>query len=161
LFNYLVAEEIIKESPAKKLSMVKEDIKIEVFTDYHIKQMLNYYRRIKQREKAFFAYRGYSIIVTFLSTGLRQTELTNLKWTDIDFKYQTLQVFGKSRKMEIIPITEKLIKELSAYRIYCEQQFGKGNLNEYVFTNRHNEKLTANAVQNIFKRLAKVMNFKD
>lgn len=158
-FNYMVTEEIIKESPAKKVGMRKEDVKIEVFTDYHIKQMLNYYRRIKQREKAFFAYRDYSIIVTLLSTGLRQTELTNLKWSDIDFEFQTLKVFGKSRKTEIIPITEKLVKELSAYRIYLESQFEE--LSDYVFTNRYNKKLTANAVQNIFKRLSKIMNFKD
>jgi integrase/recombinase XerD len=63
-FNYMASEEVIAESPAKSISMRKEDVKIEVFTDYHIKQMLNYYRRIKQREKAYFAYRDYAIIVS-------------------------------------------------------------------------------------------------
>ncbi|MDP4350248.1 tyrosine-type recombinase/integrase, partial [Escherichia coli] len=77
-------------------------IKIDVFSDYHIKQMLNYYRRIKQREKAFYAYRDYSIIVTLLGTGLRLSELCSLKWDDVDFVNQTLTVFGKSRKYETI-----------------------------------------------------------
>ena len=160
-FNYMIEIEVIDKNPADKIQKAKEDIKIDVFSDYHIKQMLNYYRRIKQREKAFYAYRDYSIIVTLLSTGLRLSELCSLKWNDIDFINQTITVFGKSRKHETIPITEKLVKELSSYKLYCEQHFGAENLSEYVFTNRYNKKLTPNAVQNIFKRLAKIMNFKD
>ncbi|GAA0432720.1 tyrosine recombinase XerC [Lentibacillus halophilus] len=161
LFNHLVNEEVIKTNPASKLSSSKEDIKIEVFSDNQVKQMLNYYRRIKKREKSFFAYRDYTIIVVLLSTGLRQTELTHLKWANIDFNYYTLKVFGKSRKIETIPLTEKLVKELASYKVYCEQTFGKDNLNDYVFTNRQNKPLSANAVQNVFKRLSKIMNFKD
>ncbi|MDF2039345.1 MULTISPECIES: tyrosine-type recombinase/integrase [Cytobacillus] len=157
--NYMIECEVIKENPAKKIKKAKEDIKIDVFTDYHIKQMLNYYRRIKQREKAFYSYRDYSIIVVLLGTGLRLTELCSLKWSDLDFQYQTLSVFGKNRKKETIPITEKVIKELSSYKAYCEQVYGV--IGEFIFTNGSNEHLTPNAVQNIFKRLAKIMNFKD
>ncbi|PFR97159.1 integrase [Priestia megaterium] len=157
--NYLVEIEVINKNPAKKVQRAKEDIRIEVFTDYHIKQMLNYYRRIKQREKAFYAYRDYSIIVTFISTGLRLSELCSLKWSDINFKDKSISVYStKTRKNETIPATDKLIKELASYKVYCEQEFQK--LNSHVYTNRLNQPLTANAVQNVFKRLAKVMNFK-
>lgn len=161
LMNYLVEIEVLDKSPAKDIKNAKEDIRIEVFTDYHIKQMLNYYRRLKHRDKAFFAYRDYTIIVTLLSTGIRQKELIELKWSDINFEQLTISIIGKSRIYETIPITEKLIKELSAYKLYCQQHFGKNNINNYVFTNRSNEQLTPNAVQNMFKRLAKIMNFRD
>ncbi|WP_084822019.1 phage integrase SAM-like domain-containing protein [Bacillus sp. SA1-12] len=120
-FNYMIEIEVIEKNPASKIPKAKQDIRIEVFTDYHIKQMLNYYRRIKQREKVFWAYRDHTIIVTLLGTGIRLSELTSMKWSDIDFKNQTLSVFGKNRKLETIPITEKVIKELSAYKTYCEQ----------------------------------------
>lgn len=159
--NFLVAEEIIKENPADKLQQVKEDIQIEVFTDYHIKQMLNYFKRIKGREKTMFDYRGHSMILFLLSTGIRQTELCNARWSDVDFEYHSLEIFGKNRKTETIPITEKLVKELSAYRLFLEQKVGKGNLSEYIFTNHYNKQMTPNAVQNIFKRLSDKMNFKD
>lgn len=159
--NYMIEIEVIEKNPAKKLQRAKEDIKIDVFTDYHIKQMLNYYRRIKQREKAFYAYRDYSIIVVLLGTGLRLSELCSLKWTDIDFQNQSLSVFGKNRKRETIPITEKVTSELATYKVYCEQYFGESNKNDYIFTNRYNKQLTPNAVKNVFKRLASIMNFKD
>lgn len=159
--NYMVECDVIKVSPAKKIQRAKEDIRIEVFTDYHIKQMLNYYRRIKQREKSFYAYRDHTIIVTLLSTGLRLSELSNLKWSDIDFQQQTLSVFGKNRKKENIPITEKLIKELSAYRIFVGSHFQGSVQNDYIFTNTNNDFLTPDAIKNIFKRLSRIMNFKD
>lgn len=159
--NYMIECEVIKNNPAKKIQKAREDVRIDVFTDYHIKQMLNYYRRIKQREKTFYAYRDYSIIVVLLGTGLRQSELCSLKWTDIDFKYQTLSVFGKSRKRESIPVADKVIMELATYKTFCEQIFLEKGLSEYVFSNRTNKQLTPNAVQNVFKRLAKIMNFKD
>lgn len=132
--NYLVEIEMIEKNPAKKIKRVKEDIRIEVFSDYHIKQMLNYYRRIKQREKAFYAYRDYSIIVTFISTGIRLSELCSLKWSDVDFTNQSISVYStKTRQHDTIPATDKLMKELASYKVYCEQKFEV--LNEHVYTN--------------------------
>ncbi|MDZ5470397.1 tyrosine-type recombinase/integrase [Bacillus sp. 31A1R] len=160
-FNFMIETEVIQKNPASKISKAKEDIRIEVFSDYHIKQMLNYYRRIKQREKVFWAYRDHTIIVILLGTGIRLSELTSLKWADIDFVNQTLSVFGKNRKLESIPLAEKVIKELSAYKIYCEQQFGTDKVKSFVFTDRDNQGLTANAIKCMFKRLSKIMNFKD
>jgi integrase/recombinase XerD len=160
-FNYMIECEVIEKNPAKKIQKAKEDVRIEVFNDYHIKQMLNYYRRLKNREHAFHSYRDYSIIVCLLGTGVRLSEMCSLKWSDIDFQNYSLSVFGKNRKRESIPVTEKLIKELSAYKTFCEQYFGKENVSNYIFTNRMNEQLTPNAVKNVFKRLAKIMNFND
>ncbi|WP_050979761.1 tyrosine-type recombinase/integrase [Fictibacillus macauensis] len=160
-FNYMMECEVIEKNPVKKVQKAREDIKIDVFTDYHIKQMLNYYRRLKNREHAFHAYRDYTIIITLLGTGIRLSEMCSLKWSDINFERQTMSVFGKNRKKESIPVAEKCIKELSSYKFYCEQVFSRDYLNENVFTNKENHSLTSYAVQNVFKRLAKIMNFRD
>ena len=58
-FNYMVEGEIIieKSNPMSKIEKAKTDTKIEVFSDNHIKQMLNYYRRLKGREHSFYAYK--------------------------------------------------------------------------------------------------------
>ncbi len=158
-FNYLIEIETINENPTKKIQKSKEDTKIDTFTDYHIKQMLGYFKRLKYRDKTFFAYRGYTIIVTLLGTGIRLGELCNLKWKDIDLINCTMTVFGKKRVMRSIPLTEKLVKELSEYQIFCKQYFC--NAGDYVFTNNNNEKTNTNAVKCVFKRLKEVMNFKD
>lgn len=158
-FNYCIECEYIKVSPAKKIKRQKEDVKIDVFTDEQIQQMLAYYRRIKQREKSYFAYRDYSMIILLLGTGIRRGELVNLKWSDVDFINNSITVFGKSRRRESIPLTEKLTKELSAYRVFCEQYFSE--IGEFVFVNIHNKQMTGNSVMIVFRNLAKKMNFKD
>jgi len=160
-FNYLEEIEVItqKQNPAKRIGYGKEDIKIEVFQDRHIHQMLSYYRRLKQREKSFFAYRDYTMIVFLLGTGVRLGELVNLIWNDVDLKNGTIIVFGKKRQQSSIPLTKKLIKELCEYRVFCEQTFGE--IPDYVFTDVEGKKLTDNAVKCVFKRLKEIMNFSD
>jgi len=158
-FNHLLDQEYIKVSPCAKINTVITDLKIEVFTDDHIQQMLNYYRRLKNRDKTFFAFRDHTIIVTLLGTGIRLGELCNLKWTDIDFESYQMIVWGKNRTQASVPLTDKIMKEFLEYKMFTERNFS--SLNEYVFVNRYNKKLTENAVQNVFKRLKEIMNFKD
>lgn len=157
--NYMVESEYIKVSPAKKIKMLKEDIRINVFSDEEISQMLSYYRRIKTRDKSYFAFRDYMMILVLLGTGIRRGELVNLKWDDVDFNNLTMFVFGKNRSKEIVLLTEKLAKELIVYKSFCKQYFGA--VGEYVFVKRDNTKVTDNSVMLIFENLKKKMNFKD
>jgi integrase/recombinase XerD len=161
-FNHLEEVEIIdsKINPIKKMFCVKKDIQIEAFNDNHINQMLNYYSRIKQRERTFHAYRDYTIIITLLGTGVRLGELINLKWNDVDFKSGTVTVYGKKREQSSIPLTDKLVKELAEYQVFCNQHF-KG-LSDYVFvSDRKNGQLAVDAVKSIFMRLKNAMGFTD
>ena len=160
-FNYLQDEEVISEkrNPISKLEYVKEDVKIEVFNDNHIKQMLSYYRRLKTRDKSFNAYRDHTIILVLLGSGMRLGELCNLKWSDIDLKNGLMLVYGKQRKYSSIPMADKLIKELCEYKIFCEREFNE--LSEHVFVSRDNKKLSPNAIKCVFKRLKDIMNFSD
>jgi integrase/recombinase XerD len=157
--NYLIECEVIRNNPAKKIKPQKDDVKIEVFSDEQIKQMLNFYRRIKQREKSYVAYRDYMMIVTILGTGIRRGEIINLQWSDVDFVNKTISVFGKNRRKETIPITEKLSKELAGYQTFCRQYWG--DLSDYVYVKRDNTQLTENALMLIFKYLGQKMNFKN
>lgn len=155
--NYMVEEGIVKKNVALKVQRQKVDVKINVFNDEQINQMLGYYRSLRRREKSYFAYRGYMLIVTFLGTGIRRTEIINLKWTDIDLENLTMSVYGKNRKKEIVFITEKLAKEIAAYNLFCKRHFK--NLSEYIFVNRNNTQMTQNSIMLVFKNLQKKMNF--
>ncbi|MDQ0999782.1 integrase/recombinase XerD [Neobacillus niacini] len=157
--NYMVECEVIKNNPAHKVKMQKDDVKIDVFTDEQIRQMLNFYRRIKQREKTYVAYRDYMVIVLILGTGIRRGEIINLQWSDVDFVNKSISVFGKTRRKETIPITDKLAKELAGYQTFCKQYWG--TMSDYVFVKRDNKQLTENALMLVFQYLQKKMNFKD
>lgn len=158
-YNYLVDEKIVRESIAKKVKLQKADVKIDVFTDQQIYQMLAYYRSLRNRDKTYFSYRGYMLILLLLGTGIRRKEVIMLKWSDTDINSLTMNVYGKNRKYETVFLTKKLAKELSIYRTFCIQHFGRDN--EYVFVNRDNTPMTLSTIAGIFRNLKDKMNFKD
>jgi len=69
------------------------------------------------------------IVVTALNTGMRRSELFNLRWSDIDFKNRKITVVNsKNNESRIIPINQTLHEELS--NLYQRAQ------GEYVFTRK-------------------------
>jgi integrase/recombinase XerC len=63
--------------------------------------------------------RDYAIIMTFLQTGIRLSELVNLRVDDIDFEHRTLTVRqGKGKKDRHIPLVDEAVKALRNYVRY-------------------------------------------
>lgn len=158
-FNYMIEIHVIKENPFAKIPLLKEDIKIEAFTDEHIKQMLGYFRKLKTREKTYHAYRDYMIIVLLLGTGARVGEIANLKWSDVDFINSNMTLFGKNRETSSIPIASKLFAELAEYKVFVDQLFKERP--SAVLATADGEPMTANAIKCVIKRLKSIMNFSD
>lgn len=158
-FNYLVDEGIVKENIAKKIKVQKVDIKIDTFTDNQINQMLAFYRVQKKRHQSYSSYRNYLIILVLLGTGIRRKEMIMLKWIDVDFKNQTFSVYGKNRKYETVFLTDKLTKELLAFKTFSNNSFKDEN--EYVFVTNSNMPFTINTIDYVFRELKMKMNFKN
>jgi len=156
-FNFLVLEKIIESNPATPIKKVKEDIKIRTFSDEEVKEILSHLRRVKRREHTLFAIRNHTVFVTLIGTGLRASELTSLKWADLDLMGRYLKVFGKNRREQTVPLSESLVKELVYWREFCLSKFGK--LSPYVFVTQQNKQFSVNGLKCFFKRLATIMNF--
>ena len=63
--------------------------------------------------------RDYAIIQTFLQTGIRLSELVNLKLDDVDFEHRILTVRqGKGKKDRQIPLVDEAVKALRNYVRY-------------------------------------------
>lgn len=156
-FNFLIGEEIVSENPTDSIKRAKEDIRINTFTDEEVREILSYLRRMKRKEDSFYAIRNYTIFLTLLGTGLRASELTSLKWSNIDLINRTLKVFGKNRKEEVIPISEELVRELTYWKEYISKVTGE--LSPYVFVTQKGTQFTTNGLKCWFKRIAKIMEF--
>lgn len=156
-FNFLVTEGILEDNPTDNIKKVREDIRIKTFTDDEVKAILSHLRRTKRKEDSFYAVRNYCIFLTLIGTGLRASELTSLSWNNVDLKNRTIRVFGKMRREEAVPLSERLCEELRYWETYCIQTFGKRP--QSVFVNVSGEGLTVNGLKLWFKRMAKKMDF--
>lgn len=155
-FNFLIEEEVIDKNPCFKIQKQKVDSKIEVFTDSEIKMMLRYYRRLKRKDHEFTAYRNTAIIITLIGTGIRIGELRNLRWTDVTIN--SITVYGKNRRQETVPLTEKVYDELMDLKSYYDSYFDSDI--EYVFSTRSGEQMGYEATKSIFKRLQDTLGLK-
>jgi len=162
LWNYLVESDYVteKQNPVRKISYGKEDIKIDVFKEHHVRQMLAYFRKQKDKSKSFHAARAHCLILLLISTGLRVGEVSNLTWDKLDLEAKQAIVFGKLRIETSIPLADRTVKELIEWRLYLERKF-KRKKAEYVFPTDQNTKWSDNGIKCVFKRLSLEMNFSD
>ena len=87
----------------------------------------------------FNSFRNRTMIKLFLASGLRLSEMINLRWKDINLMTGQLKVVeGKGSKDRILWISESIVEEL---RNWKEKQSEKLRICEYVFTTSSKNKL--------------------
>ncbi|MFK8793688.1 tyrosine-type recombinase/integrase [Planococcus plakortidis] len=156
-FTFLESENLISENPVKDIKRFKEDISIQSFSDDEINQMLSHLRRKRRNGGQLVHIRNYTLFCLLLGTGMRIGEAVNLKWSDIHFRGGYITVFGKTRRQETVPMTDRVAKELTYLKEFYDDKFLK--LSPYVLVNQQNQQLTVNAIKCFFKRLSATMEF--
>lgn len=95
--------------------------------------------------------RDRAILEVMYATGLRVTELTELKMDDLHLSLGLIQTIGKGDKERIIPIGDLAIKWIENYLKYSRNKLEKpSKRSPYLFLNHHGRKLTR---QGIWKNL--------
>lgn len=100
----------------------------------------------------FEGQRDKTIIELFYATGIRLSELLNIKRQDIDFHNNTLRVFGKRSKERIIPFGNHLEELLTIYFDNYEKKFNSQSENYIIFVTAKGEKLYPKAVYRIVRK---------
>ncbi len=98
--------------------------------------------------------RNRAILELFYSTGIRLSELVELKRTSLDRLGATVRVLGKGRKERIVPVGRAALDAISAYTsVQTDRETAKGAL----FTNGRGARLCARSVQRVVRaKLAEV-----
>ena len=87
-------------------------------------------------------HRNKAIIEVLFSCGLRVSELTNLKLSNLYLDEEYVRVEGKGRKERLVPISQKAIKELGYWFDDRRLMNIKKGEEDYVFLNRRGAHLT-------------------
>ncbi len=150
-FKFLLVEEVIEEDPTALLEGPKLGRKLPDTLNYtEIESLLNAIDLSKPEGG-----RNKAMLEVLYSSGLRVSELVNLKIGNIYFDIGFLRVVGKGNKERLIPCGKHALKTMKLYidemRVHLPVQ--KGN-ESFIFLNRRGRKLTRVMVFTIIKNLA-------
>ena len=101
------------------------------------------------------ATRDQAILELLYASGMRASELVNLKPTDIDFRSMGIRVLGKSKKERIVPISNAAVVAIRAYQKELRPTLFAKNTSERkdteLFLNAQGKKLTVRGLEYILK----------
>lgn len=110
--------------------------------------------------KTDFDYRNKAMLELMYSSGLRVSEIINLKVNDIDLNSDIVRVFGKGSKERIIPLSEYSSDALKNYILNHRKELFKHGENDYLFLNNHGKNMSRQGFFKILKKIAKEKNIK-
>ena len=143
-FNWLVEEGTLKESPMVRMHPPKVPKQlIQPFKPEHIDRLLTLC------DNSFLGCRNRAIILTFLDTGLRLSELANIQLADIDFDRETIKVMGKGAKERLVRIGKRTQKALLRYILQ------RNDTLPCLWLTEERSPLQARGVQQMVERLGK------
>jgi len=111
-YKFLQKTKEIESNPLAKHKALKVPKQVQVpFSEKEILSVLN----LLDGEVDFESLRNKLMVEMFYSTGMRRSELINIKIKDIDFANETVKVLGKRNKERFIPLLKSIQKSLINY----------------------------------------------
>jgi integrase/recombinase XerC len=135
-YKFLLKRNHLTKDPTQKIRILKSGKKIPHFVkEDEIIRLFDEY----DFGSEFEGIRDKLLLELLYGTGIRLSELLNLKVADIDFFEGTIKVLGKRNKERIIPLNIELITQITHYLERKKENF-KGNGNEYLIVTNSGEK---------------------
>ena len=152
-YRFLVNEEYLSEDPTELLEAPKLGRKLpDVLSVLEIDLL---FAQIDLSTPE--GMRNRAMLETLYSSGLRVSELVNLKLNNIYFDIGFLRILGKGSKERLVPIGRTAMKYVKMYledvRVHAKIKPGQET---FVFLNRNGNSLTRVMIFTIIKRLSKL-----
>lgn len=149
-FHFLIMADYIEADPSELLEGPKIGFKLpEVLTVEEIDTIISAVDLSKNEGQ-----RNRAILETLYSCGLRVSELTNLKLSDLYFDEGFIKVDGKGNKQRLVPISPRAIKEIKLYFLDRNRVNIKKDYEDYVFLSRRGTNLSRIMIFHLIKELA-------
>ena len=156
-YKYLIIEKRLEDDPTALIDAPKLGRKLPDTLDLHeINTMLDSIDHSKPE-----GVRNRAILEVLYSSGLRVSELTNLKLSNLFLETSFLRVVGKGNKERLVPIGSEAIKYLNIYfnEVRNHVDIKKGE-DDFVFLNRNGRRLSRVMIFTIVKNLTMAAGIK-
>jgi integrase/recombinase XerD len=130
------------------------DKSVEVLTDNEVEKILFHIEdevKVNQRDRM--------IILILLYTGLRVSELVNIKIDRINFLSSHLEVIGKGGKYREVPLKQEVVKAMKKY-LEEDRAVSKYKDSEYLIVTQRDGKAHRDAILKMVKRIGKELDIK-
>ena len=112
-YKFLLRQQAVEKDVTRRIIAPKADKPLPVFFRPSEMQEATRYEQEADDPESI---RDCLIIEMLFQTGMRRAELVGLQDKDVDTNEKQIRVFGKRRKERIIPIGDKLCKQIEQYR---------------------------------------------
>lgn len=152
-YKYLVKLEIIKNNPFIYVNLPKKEIKLPRYLTYQ--ELLDIFNSLDISTP--FNLRDRLILEFLYGTGVRVSELVNIKVSNINKNNKSIKILGKGNKERIVyynPVCHNLLnKYLNIY-----SSINKKNV-DYLFFNQQGNKLTTQGISYLINKIIKKISF--
>ncbi|MDD2518561.1 MAG: tyrosine recombinase XerC [Bacilli bacterium] len=150
-FKYLLISKVISKNPMTLVSNPKIDKKLPNYLHNNELEELLEVPNINTP----LGFRNKLIIELLYSTGIRVSELVNIKIPDINFYEMTIKVMGKGSKERYVIFGNVLKKMLIEYISDQRLQLLKGKLSDYLLINKNGTNLSDRGIRLIIDQIVK------
>ena len=146
-YDFLLKEKKVTSSPFKVIHGPKKEKRLPNYLKYQ-----EFIDLVDSLSDTPLDLRNRMILELLFATGIRVSELVNIKIIDINFKEQEIKVFGKGKKMRIVYFNKECQKVMSKYVTEARQTILNGKHNDYLIINNRGNKITTRGIEDIIDK---------
>lgn len=144
-FNWLIQERYLDESPVRNIKPPRQDDKVvRPFSKQDIDRLLDWCN-----PHTYIGVRNRALILVFLDTGLRVSEMAKIQLVDVDISEGIIKIIGKGRKERWVRIGQIARRVLFKYISMCRDDL------DCLWVTEEGKPLTKDGIQTIIKVLCK------
>lgn len=151
-FKFLLIEGVIDKDPTENLITPRTGKSIpDSLTVEEVENIL----AAPQNRMNHEGTRDTAMLEVLYATGLRVTELVELKQNNINLDQGYLTTLGKGRKERIVPMGRQAVSKINDYLVNSRPYIMKQRISDYLFVTRRGTKFTRQGVWKLIKTYAK------
>lgn len=154
-YKFMKEKDYIKINPVSSIKYPKREKVLPKFVQYNeLEEML------EVSKLGDFGERNNLIIELMYNTGVRVSELVNIKINDIDFENERIRILGKGSYERFVFYGDYAKSSLNKYINGLRRELLNGKTNDYLFLNKNGDNITTKGIQKIVLNIIKETSVK-
>lgn len=150
-YHFLQRRKLVKLDPTEAITVKQGERRLpQIFYASEIKAVF----KDLQKNKTVLNERNLALFSLFYATGMRVSEVSQLKIKQIDFDLRTILVHGKGKKDRYVAFDKQTGQALKTYLAQARLRLLAGHQDEhYVFLNRQGKRLSERGIEYVMQKV--------